>query len=130
MSLPGAIKIHFDFTFYIEEKNILRNLAFINSFKEISEWVKTHSTSRRYIANPSIATDTDRLDCLFAVQNPLVLALKPMKKRRKNGRDKRLIEAANASDYAKIAEILASAAGSYWRDHGFLKNNIKFKYDY
>lgn len=121
LSLPDTINIHYDFTFYNEEKNILRKLAFINSFKEISEWVKIHSASQRYIANPSTASDTDRLDCLVAIQRPIFLALKNIKKRRKNGRDRRLITATNVGDYFEISCILASSAASYWRDHGFLK---------
>ena len=127
--MPGTINIHFDFTFY-QEENILKKLFFVSTFEEISKWVVIHSASQKYIANPSTASDTDRLDCLIAIQKPIFLALKNIKKRRKNGRDRRLIEAEKIKDYSTIATVLASAAGSYWRDHGFLKNNIKFKYDY
>lgn len=117
-------------TLFIKQENILKKLIFINTFEEISKWVETCSKGKKFIANPSNASDTDRLDCLFAVQKPIFLALKNIKKRRKNGRDRRLIEAEKIKDYSTIATVLASAAGSYWRDHGFLKNNIKFKYDY
>lgn len=110
-----------------KRENILLKLAFIGSFEEISEWVIIHSKGLKFIANPSIASDTDRLDCLFAVQEPLTLALKDIENRRKNGRDVRLIEAANAGNYAVIADLLASIAATYWRDHGFFNNEKNLK---
>lgn len=106
---------------YIEKENILKKLLFMDTFEEISKWVETCSKGKKFIANPSNASDTDRLDCLFAVQKPIFLALKKIKKRRKNGRDKRLIKAENANNYDEIANVLASTASSYWRDHGFIK---------
>lgn len=116
---------------FIKQENILKKLIFINTFEEISKWVETCSKGKKFIANPSNASDTDRLDCLFAVQKPIFLALQKIKKRRKNGRDRRLIEANNANDYAEIANVLASTAGTYWRDHKFLsyskKNDLKNK---
>lgn len=110
-----------------KQENILQKLVFMGSFEEISEWASVHSQGQRFIANPSSATDTDRLDCLFAVQEPLALALQPIEKRRKNGRDGRLIEAANTGNYVVIADILASVAASYWRDHGFLNSSKDLK---
>lgn len=110
-----------------KRENILLKLAFMGSFEEISEWVITHSKGLKFIANPSIASDTDRLDCLFTVQEPLALALKDVEKRRKNGRDGRLIEAATAGNYAVIADLLASIAATYWRDHGFFNNEKNLK---
>jgi len=110
-----------------KQENTLLKLAFMSSFEEISEWVIIHSKGLKFIANPSIASDTDRLDCLFAVQEPLALALKDVEKRRKNGRDGRLIEAATAGNYAVIADLLASIAATYWRDHGFFNNEKNFK---
>lgn len=106
---------------YIEKENILKKLLFMDTFEEISKWVETCSKGKKFIANPSNASDTDRLDCLFAVQKPIFLALKKIKKRRKNGRDKRLIKAENANNYDEIANVLASTASTYWRDHGFIK---------
>lgn len=110
-----------------KQENTLLKLAFMSSFEEISEWVIIHSKGLKFIANPSIASDTDRLDCLFAVQEPLALALKDVEKRRKNGRDGRLIEAATAGNYAVIANLLASIAATYWRDHGFFNNEKNLK---
>ena len=102
-------------------ENILKELFFMCTFEEISKWVAQNSNSRKFIANPSNASDVDRFNCLFAIQEPLVRALKRIEKRRKNGRDKRLIEAEKIKDYSTIAAILASTASSYWRDHGFIK---------
>jgi len=112
---------------HVKRENILKNLIFIDTFEEISDWVATHSDGHRYIANPIRAADADLLDCLFAIQEPFVLALKPLKNRRKNGRDKRLIEAAEKGDYSLIADIIASTAASYWRDHGFLNSSKDLK---
>ena len=110
-----------------KQENTLLKLAFMSSFEEISEWVIIHSKGLKFIANPSIASDTDRLDCLFAVQEPLALALKDVEKRRKNGRDGRLIEATSADNYAVIANILASTASTYWQNHGFFNNEKNLK---
>ncbi len=106
---------------YIEKENMLKKLVFMGTFEEISRWVETHSKGKKFISNPSKANDTDRLDCLFAIQKPIFLALKTIEKRRKNGRDKRIIEAEKIKDYSTIAAVLASTASSYWRDHGFIK---------
>ena len=106
---------------YIEKENMLKKLVFMGTFEEISRWVETHSKGKKFISNPSKANDTDRLDCLFAIQKPIFLALKTIEKRRKNGRDKRIIEAEKIKDYTTIAAVLASTASSYWRDHGFIK---------
>ena len=110
-----------------ERENILLKLVYMATFEEISKWVVTHSHGQRYIANPISAGDADRLDCLFAVQEPLALALKDIENRRKNGRDVRLIEAANAGNYAVIANILASTASTYWQNHGFFNNEKNLK---
>jgi hypothetical protein len=106
---------------YIEKENMLKKLVFMGTFEEISRWVETHSKGKKFISNPLKANDTDRLDCLFAIQKPIFLALKTIEKRRKNGRDKRIIEAEKIKDYSTIAAVLASTASSYWRDHGFIK---------
>lgn len=110
-----------------KQDNILQKLVFMTSFEEVSAWVNTHSDGQRYIANPFSAGDADRLDCLFAIQEPLALALKPLKNRRKNGRDRHLIEATEVGDYMLIANILASTAASYWQDHGFLNSSKDLK---
>lgn len=112
---------------HVKRENILQKLVFMGSFEEISKWVEIFSQGQKFIANPNSASETDRLDCLFAVQEPLALALKDVENRRKNGRDGHLIEAAKAGDYAAIAYILASAAASYWRDHGFLNSSKQLK---
>lgn len=44
---------------------------------------------------------------------------------RKNGRDLKLKKAAEISDYVTIAHVLASASGTYWRDHGFFSKDKK-----
>lgn len=116
----NIFKIKNSGTLFIEKENILKKLFFMSTFEEMSRWVEIQSKGKRFIANPLKASDADRLDCLFAIQKPLFLALKKIEKRRKNGRDKSLIEAANVSNYAKIADILASTAATYWRDHDFL----------
>lgn len=112
---------------HTKREDILEKLVFMSTFEEISKWVEKTSHNQRYIANPFSASDTDRLDCLFAIQEPLVLALKNVEKRRKNGRDSRLIEASEKRDYSLIADILASTATTYWRDHGFFKNGKNLK---
>lgn len=102
-----------------KNQNILQKLVVMGTFEQISKWVETNSENQKFIANPTNASDTDRLCCLFAVQEPLVRALKPIEKRRKNGRDKHLLEAAAIGDYFHIANILASTAWTYWQNHGF-----------
>lgn len=110
-----------------KQENILQKLAFMATFEEISEWVKIHSHGQRYIANPASASKTDHEICLEEIQKLLCLALKPLENRRKNGRDKRLIHASEACNYSIIADILASAAATYWRDNGYFNNENNLK---
>lgn len=98
---------------------ILYFLMYINDFKTMQKWVNISSLGDRFIASPKNASDADRLDCLFAVQKPIFLALQDIEQRRKNGRDTRLIKAAESCNYTMIADILVSSAWSYWLDHGF-----------
>lgn len=105
------------------KQNILQKLAFIETFEKMAQWVKINSGGLKFVANPNSAGDEDRSGCLLAIQEPITLALKAIKKRRKNGRDKRLIAAAQVSNYYIIADILASTAMTYWRDHGFFAEN-------
>lgn len=104
---------------FAKQENILQKLAFMISFDEISQWVVNHSNGKNFIAIPSNAGDADFDVCLTAIQQPLFLALKNIENRRKNGRDKHLLKAAKISDYAVIADILASAAWTYWQNHNF-----------
>lgn len=105
--------------FFQKNRNILRSLAFMQTFDEISQWVAINSDGLKFIANPTNASDTDRDNCLTAVQLPVVLALKKLAKRRKNGRDRHLLKAVEVGDYIHIANILVSAAWTYWQNHGF-----------
>ncbi|AOO64790.1 hypothetical protein [Sulfurospirillum halorespirans] len=102
-----------------KQKNILQKLAFIDTFEELSKWVEIHSNGKNFIANPLNAGDADREVCLTEIQKPLFLALENIENRRINGRDKRLIEAAEAGDLPVIADIIASAAWTYWQNHNF-----------
>jgi len=102
-----------------KEENILQKLAFMPTFEDISQWVKTYSRGKKFIANPLNTGEADCEVCLTEIQKPLYLALENIENRRKNGRDKRLIKAAEAKDYLVIADILASAAWTYWKNHGF-----------
>lgn len=110
-----------------KQENILEKLVFMVSFEEMSKWVEIHSDNQRFIANPSNASSTDFDECLTKIQEPLVLALKNIEKRRKNGRDRRIIEAVETDNYFLIADILASTASSYWRDHRFFNNEKNLK---
>lgn len=102
-----------------KQENILQKLAFMGSFEELSRWIEVNSNGKNFIANPSNAGDADREVCLTEIQKPLFLALENIENRRINGRDKRLIEAAENGDYSAIADILASAAWTYWQNHSF-----------
>lgn len=114
-------------SFFPKNQNVLQTLSFMQTFAEISQWVTINSNNLKFIANPTNASDTDRDDCLTAVQLPVILALHNIEKRRKNGRDKRLIEAALADNYPLIADILASAATTYWLNHGFFNREKDLK---
>lgn len=105
-------------TMNMKQENILLKLAYMCSFEELSRWVEINSKNKKFIANPFGASDTDRMDCLFYVQEPIARAIKGQNKR-KNGRDIKLIKAAKTADYAAIADVLSSTAWTYWQDHGF-----------
>lgn len=105
--------------FFEKSQNVLQTLAFMQTFEEISNWVKLNSNGLKFIANPTSASATDRDNCLTAIQAPVFLSLQNIQKRRKNGRDKQLLTAAEVDDYVHIANILVSAAWTYWQNHGF-----------
>jgi len=132
MSVSQRININIKLSKYpislkMEREDVIEKLAYMTSFEEISKWVEINSGGKNFIADFIIASDADRLDCLFDVQAPLILALKNVEKRRKNGRDKQLLEAVEISDYAAISYILASAATTYWRNHGHFNNEKDLK---
>lgn len=102
----------------VKQEDILKKLVFMESFNEISAWVEKNSFYKKFIANPSGASDTDRMDCMFYVQEPIARAIKGQNDR-KNGRELKLNKAVEVGDYASIADVLASVAWSYWQDHGF-----------
>ena len=108
---------------FAKQENILKKLSLISTFEELSKWVVINSGAKRFIANPSsIANNEDRNSCLGELQALILLAIKGQGDR-KNGRDVKLKRAAGISDYATIARVLASASGTYWRDHGFFSKD-------
>lgn len=104
------------------DKNILKKLFFMSTFAEISQWVENVSKSKKFIANPASANAIDRETCLTAIQKPIYQAIKGIHNR-KNGRDLKLIYAAQVDDYNLIAEVLSSVARTYWLDHRFMSNS-------
>lgn len=109
----------------VKQEDILQKLVFMNNFNEISMWVEINSKNQKFIANPYGSTDTDRMGCLFYVQEPIARAIKGQNDR-KNGRELKLRKAADTADYAAIANVLASTAWTYWQDHGFFsEKNLK-----
>ena len=108
-----------------KREKILEKLVFMRTFEEISQWVSIHSQGERYIANPSsIANDEDRNSCLNELQELIARAIKGQGDR-KNGRDIKLKRAAEISDFATIARVLASSSGTYWRNRGFFSKDKK-----
>ena len=109
----------------VKRESILKELSLIGTFEELAKWVSVNSEGKRFIANPaSIANDEDRNSCLRELQELMLRAIKGQSDR-KNGRDLKLFEAAKINDCTKIARILASASGTYWRDHGFFSKDKK-----
>lgn len=104
---------------HAKRKNILQELAFIDTFDSLSTWVKSNSNGQKFIACPAHSSYEDRNSCLNYIQQLLFQALKGENKR-KDGRDLKLIKATQSGDYYTIASILASAAWSYW--HTYLLN--------
>ncbi|WP_067175325.1 hypothetical protein [Sulfurospirillum sp. UCH001] len=102
---------------------ILKVLLFITNYQELSKWVSIVSLGKRFMPFPKYSNQIDREICLFAIQKIIFLALQDIKKRRKNGRDVKLLEAVKNNNYFDIANILASAARTFWLDHGFSYSN-------
>lgn len=101
---------------------ILKVLLFITNYQELSTWISMVSLGKRFISFPKYSNEIDREICLFAIQKIIFLALQNIHKRRKNGRDVKLLEAVKNNNYFDIANILASAARTFWLDHGFNKS--------
>lgn len=107
------------------QENILKKLAFIETFEEISRWVEKYTNGDKFIACPTNTSHEDRSSCLNYLQELLLQTIKGQNKR-KDGRDLKLIKAAKAGDYYAIACILASAAWSYWQTYLLTNGNITF----
>ena len=109
----------------VKQEEILRKLAFMSTFNELSQWVEINTKGQRYIACPTRTTYEDRHSCLNNIQQLLFQSLKGENKR-KDGRDLKLLVASNKGDYYTIASILASTAWSYWQTYLLNNGNAVF----
>lgn len=84
-------------------------------FDQLSKFVQTATEGALYIANPSESTEIDREVCAEYVINTVIMpALKNEHKRA----DARSRKAQNGDK--ELAQLLASAALSFWMDRGFI----------
>lgn len=83
-------------------------------FNQLSAFVERVTNKKHYIANPSEANDIDCDVCAEQIINIVIMPALRNKHLRVNSRSHRL-----TSDYA-IAQMLGSAALTYWIDHGFI----------
>lgn len=97
----------------------LKKLAYISTFEQMSFFVAKMSNGKKYIACPKGSSAIDQEECLNKIQEPIFKALQNINKRRKNGRDIKLIKAAALGDYLSIVNIIASSAWTYWQNNGF-----------
>ena len=109
----------------VKQEELLRKLALMSTFNELSQWVESNTKGQRYIACPTHTTYEDRHSCLNNIQQLLFQSLKGENKR-KDGRDLKLLVASNKGDYYTIASILASTAWSYWQTYLLNNGNAVF----
>lgn len=92
----------------------LIDIAMMN-FEQLSRFVQKSTKGEKYIAHPQEASDTDLDVCAEAIIDIVIMpALKNEHKRA----DSRSLKV--GLEDAKTAELIASAALTYWIDHGFI----------
>lgn len=83
-------------------------------FNQLSAFVERVTNKKHFIANPSEASDIDCDVCAEHIITTVIIPALKGEHERIDSRSRKL-----TSDYA-IAEMLASAARTYWMDHGFI----------
>ena len=109
----------------VKQEELLRKLALMSTFNELSQWVESNTKGQRYIACPAHSSHEDRNSCLNHLQELLLQAIQG-RNIRKNGRDLKLMKASLDGNYYTIASILASAAWSYWQTYLLNNGNAVF----
>ncbi len=110
---------------HAKRKELLRKLALMSTFNELSQWVESNTKGQRYIACPAHSSHEDRNSCLNHLQELLLQAIQG-RNIRKDGRDLKLMKASLDGNYYTIASILASAAWSYWQTYLLNNGNAVF----
>ena len=92
----------------------LHNIAIMN-FEQLSHFVQNATNHQKYVAKPSEASEIDLEICAEYVVNIVIMpALKNEHKRT----DSRSLKVGKSD--LKTAELIASAALTYWQNHGFI----------
>ncbi len=104
---------------------ILLKTLFYMDFDQLNNWIQHASNGQYYLVKPKFTNIVDYEVCLGRSAHVVIykaIHYHPMSKIRKNGRDKKLLNALKKNDFVQIAYILASSVCSYWRDHGCFSN--------
>lgn len=103
-------------------KNEILKTLFYKDYDELDKWIKIISNNKYYLPNFQKANIIDKEVCLSQSAHIVLLkALSFSNKRRKNGRDLRIIKALEHDNLVEVCATIVSSVRSYWRDHGFLK---------
>lgn len=104
-------------------KNEILKTLFYKDYDELDKWIKIISNNKYYLPNFQKANIIDREVCLSQSAHVVLLkALSFSNKRRKNGRDLKIIKALENNNLVEVCATLVSSVRSYWQDKGFVKN--------
>lgn len=107
-------------------KNEILKTLFYKDYDELDKWIKIISNNKYYLPNFKKANIIDREVCLSQSAHVVLLkALSFSNKRRKNGRDLKIIKALEHNNMVEVSSALASSVRSYWLDKGFMKHGKK-----
>lgn len=100
---------------------LLRTLFYMD-FDELNNWIQHVSYGKYYLVKPKYSNIVDYEVCLARSAHTVLYKaiINPLNKRRKNGRDKKLLYALKKNDFDQIASILASAVRTYWQDRKYM----------
>lgn len=103
-------------------KNEILKTLFYKDYDELDKWIKIISNNKYYLPNFQKANIIDKEVCLSQSAHIVLLkALSFSNKRRKNGRDLRIIKALEHDNLVEVCSTIVSSVRSYWQDHGFFK---------
>lgn len=100
-------------------KNEILKTLFYKDYDQLNVWIKAITNNKLFLPKFKKATIIDREVCLSQSAHAIILkALSSTNKRRKNGRDLKILQAIEHDNMVEVCSTIVSSVRSYWLDRG------------